>query len=441
MPSDSPRKPEPRGSGRSRDKSGSGAATRYRWRYLVTVAVLIGVLVLLVSGNWFAEEVAANTPAKSDGSHFLTMPARNDPVSANPAQAREIQRQALLAQWLQADQTLCQYQDSTRYPNYSRPIAEHPDQVYPNQLITESHPMRKKGGGTDQEVQIQTTQSRVYLAAGESVQFTIQAKNKSGQMLPLITDRALARGITYNASREAPQSPVAMSDSGREGDQVAGDGIYSGVLNPAQTGLASFNGTIRTELSYTVNGQAGVVLFDVIYSPEVPAIWAGPVRESTEGGALRFILKANVQMPGRYIVHGRVDDARGKPFALVSFNDLLPQGSNDIPLVVAGNLLRDQTPVFPLTLRDVDAYLLKENTDPDRALMPRIEGTAYVSKTYPLKTFSDTEWSSEERSRYLTEFEKDAGLAKNALISFDPDLARQPLPQSVCSQNRNNKTR
>ena len=124
----------------------------------------------------------------------------------------------------------------------------------------------------------------------------------------------------------------------------------------------------------------------------------------------------------------------------MSFNDLLPQGSNDIPLVVAGNLLRDQAPTFPLTLRDVDAYLLKENTDPDRALMPRIEGTAYVSKTYPLKTFSDAEWSSEERSRYLTEFEKDAGLAKNALISFDPDLARQPLPQSVCSQSKNNKT-
>jgi isocitrate dehydrogenase len=50
-----------------------------------------------------------------------------------------------------------------------------------------------------------------------------------------------------------------MSDSGREGDAIAGDGIYSGMLAPAQTGFASFNGTIRTELNYVVNGQTGFV--------------------------------------------------------------------------------------------------------------------------------------------------------------------------------------
>jgi hypothetical protein len=179
----------------------------------------------------------------------------------------------------------------------------------------------------------------------------------------------------------------------------------------------------------------------VIYSSETPAIWSGNIRESTEGGSLRFILKANVNTPGRYIVNGRVDDAKGKPFALVTFNDLLPQGSNDIPLTVVGNLLRDQQPAMPLTLRDVDAYLLKENTDPDRALMPRLEGSAYVSKTYPLKTFSDAEWSSEERSRYITEFSKDVALAKSALLQFDPEQERKPLPQSECSRNKKRKTR
>jgi hypothetical protein len=177
----------------------------------------------------------------------------------------------------------------------------------------------------------------------------------------------------------------------------------------------------------------------VIYSSETPAIWSGNIRESTEGGSLRFILKANVNTPGRYIVNGRVDDAKGKPFALVTFNDLLPQGSNDIPLTVVGNLLRDQQPAMPLTLRDVDAYLLKENTDPDRALMPRLEGSAYVSKTYPLKTFSDAEWSSEERSRYITEFSKDVALAKSALLQFDPEQERKPLPQSECSRNKKAK--
>ena len=131
---------------------------------------------------------------------------------------------------------------------------------------------------------------------------------------------------------------------------------------------------------------------------------------------------------------GRVDDAKGKPFALVTFNDLLGQGSNEIRLTVVGKLLRDQEALFPLTLRDVDAYLLKENSDPDRALMPRIEGAVYLSKNYPLKNFTDAEWSGEERSRYLTEYTKDLDLAKAALLALNPEQTRMPFPESECSQ-------
>jgi hypothetical protein len=80
-------------------------------------------------------------------------------------------------------------------------------------------------------------------------------------------------------------------------------------------------------------------------------------------------------------------------------------------------------------LRDVDGYLLKENTDPDRALMPRIEGKAYVGKPHPLKAFSDAEWQGEERSRYLAEFGKDLALARSALAEFDPGA---PLPPGTC---------
>jgi hypothetical protein len=47
-------------------------------------------------------------------------------------------------------------------------------------------------------------------------------------------------------------------------------------------------------------------------------------------------------------------------------------GSSEVGLTVFGKLMRDLAPALPLTLRDVDGYLLKENTDPDRALMPCI---------------------------------------------------------------------
>jgi hypothetical protein len=152
----------------------------------------------------------------------------------------------------------------------------------------------------------------------------------------------------------------------------------------------------------------------------------GPAREAVENGSLTFYLKADIRSAGRYVVSGRVDDARGKPFALVSFNDVLQTGPNEIKLTVFGKLLRDQEAALPLTLRDVDGYLLRENTDPDRALMPRLEGTVLKGKPHALSGFDDNEWRSEERSRHLAEFGKDAKAARAALGAFDPAALPKP---------------
>jgi hypothetical protein len=78
------------------------------------------------------------------------------------------QRQAELAAWkarlAQAEEQLTDYRRSTQYPNESRPISEHPDQVYPNQPVEESRPLHLGGGQVDPTVTIKTTQSRVYVA-------------------------------------------------------------------------------------------------------------------------------------------------------------------------------------------------------------------------------------------------------------------------------------
>ena len=79
----------------------------------------------------------------------------------------------------------------------------------------------------------------------------------------------------------------------------------------ARAGRAGFNGPIRTQVRYNVNGKNGVGVFDVIYTPELPAVWTGQVREAVENGSLVFVLPVEVRMPGRYVISGRVDDARG----------------------------------------------------------------------------------------------------------------------------------
>jgi hypothetical protein len=392
----------------------------------VVALAMLGALVWSLTDHGAAPVATAAQAPAPQGQPFF------HPVQGNSLPAvdeRSQRRQQLVSNYQLTDHTYCSYLGSSQYPVGSRPMSENSDQDRPNDPVTDMHPMRLQGGGVDTNVQIQTSQSRVYMAANEAVAFSLRAVDGAGKTQPLVITRAVSQGVTYKGTRQTPEVGIPFVDDGSGADPVPNDGAFAGVLAPAQSGLSGFAGTIRTQVSYNVNGRNGVVLFDVIYTPELPAVWSGPPREAVENGSLVFILRADVRMPGRYIVNGRVDDARGKPFALLTFNDVLGPGPNDIRLTMFGKLMRDQEAAMPLTLRDVDGYLLKENTDPDRALLPRLEGKVYTSKNHPLKNFSDAEWQSEERSRYLTEFAKDVKLAKSELQAFDPN---QPLPQSEC---------
>lgn len=359
-------------------------------------------------------QLAAAVPARAPQ-------PRIEPVTVVPA-AQPARRMQVAQDLRLAEHAYCSYRASTRYPFTSRPIAEQPDQVYPNAPVADAHAMRLDGGDTDPNISIQASQSRVWLAAGEGVTFSLRAVDAGGAVLPMVVKRAVAQGLTPNGKRAAAQVTLAFADGA--------NGAVAAVLAPGQTALASFAGAIRTDIRYTVAGRNGKVLFDVLYSPEAPGKWTGQVRDAVEDGSLNFYLKADIRQAGRYVVTGRVDDAKGRPFALATFNDLLSTGPNEVKLTVFGKLLRDVEPAQPLALRDVDGYLLKENADPDRALMPRLEGRAAVAGEHPLESFSGAEWQAEERARYLARFGEDLARARAAFKEFDPQA---PMPPSACA--------
>ena len=98
---------------------------------------------------------------------------------------------------------------------------------------------------------------------------------------------------------------------------------------------------------------------------------------------------------------GRVDDADGKPFAYVSFNEELPAGAQEARFTVFGKLVRDGAPKQPLRLRDVEGFLLKEEGDPDRELLTAQLGPVHTARSYPATAFSEAEWQSPERQAHL----------------------------------------
>lgn len=363
---------------------------RIRWRVVGPAALLCGAAV------WWVASPASTPAARLDpvAQAAAGTPAPRDP---SPAASRALRapfsavglddRQARLALWQQrlqrAQETLESYEAATRYPFDSRPANEHQDQWLTHQVVTGDYPLRLPGTGVVPNLRVHTTQQRVFATGADTVLFTVSATDDNGAPLPLRVVSSVSRSPQdTGGGKAAPLAPVvaqAFVDDGTGGDLQAGDGVFTGRLDPQAEGFGQFAGMIRTEL---------------------------------RDGSLEFMLGANVTQPGRYVITGRVDDASGKPLALVTFNGELGAGAQQVPLQVYGRLVRDQKPAFPLVLHDVEGFLLRPDAYPDRALMPSRDGPVATSRRYALVQFSDAAFSSEETQRYLAEYGKDVTQAQ-----------------------------
>ncbi|KQU75991.1 MULTISPECIES: hypothetical protein [unclassified Rhizobacter] len=381
---------------------------------LVAAACAIGVALMVALS--FGRDAPAGVPAPLPAP--VVTAAVEAPIappavsfSASAVQARRAQLELWQQRLARSEDTLTKYKTSTRYPHEARPLAEHPDQLRPFDPVAEEMPLRTPGGQPAKGVHVRSTQDRVFASGAESVRVTVRAVDDDDRPLPLLVTRAVAFDLP-DARRPAgrPQVPVNFTE--------AADGSLAAVLQPSTQGFSDFAGTIRIQAYLNQAGQLGNVNFDVVYNPLVPAEWAG-VREALQAGSLDFFLKARVAQPGRYVVSARVDDATGKPFALLSFNDEVAVGEQEFRLRLFGKLVRDGRPAFPLTLRDVQGFLLLPDRFPDRAMLPRQAGAVHTSQAYALDSFSDAEWSSEERSRYLAELSKDVDEAKRQVDALN----------------------
>lgn len=367
---------------------------------------------------WWAWPGQAAAPAAVNeaGRSHLALPAASQASASHPQgspftdtalRERLAQRELLLQRLERARVTLATYREQTRYPHESRPIEQHPDQVHPFEPVRESLPLRFPGTkAAVPGVRIVTSQDRVFMSGDETVKVSVAAQDDTGRALPLLVTRAVAFDLP-DPRQAAGRPQLAL-------DFSASDGVHSAQFQPSRTAFADFAGTLRLQVTLSQEGRQGVVNFDVVYQPLVPAAW-GAITERVADGSLDFLVGLIVKQPGRYVVNARVDDARGQPFALVSFNEELGSGAQTARLRVFGKLLRDAAPAMPLRLRDLQGFLLLEDRFPDRAMLARREGVVFTGASHALKAFSADEWRSEERDRYLAELGRDVAQLEGQL--------------------------
>jgi len=409
---------------------------------IVPLLVLLGWLLLRPAASGQIGEWRTNGPnagksasvfgsggkigmSSGTGAMGASMPKGPDPeeLALNDPDPR-----AQHAQWekrlARAQEVYDNYQRTTRYPFESRPADEHADQMYPNREIVETRRLHRQGELTAAKVTLQTSQERIYVAGNETVLFTIAAFDENNSPLPLNVKFATV-GDPPLDNKPSTQKPVfaAFNDQGVQGDSTAADGAWTFQFSPATQGFRNFTGQLRLDIRIEVQSpegiQDGTLYFDMYYTPNPPAVWTGQVREALENGSLNLYLKVNVSQPGLYVATGRFDDASGKPLVLAVHNGELTVGLQEIRFRAFGKLVRDSKASQPLKLRDVDGFLLLEDASPDRAFMPRLPGAVHQTNTYVVEQFSDAEWQSEQRERYLREYLNDIDLARAKLKELE----------------------
>lgn len=381
----------------------------------ITLASMALLWVAMKNGqaNTEPSQTRASTVSATQGFPANAL-AGTDPAELTASANRHRQ---LVNQLAEARQRLESYRSTTVYPPESQPIAMHADVLHPFAPVVEERAAVNAQGIPLSGRHLVTSQDRVYVSGPDSVLLTVAMRDDQQRAAPMRVIRAVAHEV-QDVSHTQTVMPVAVQfeDRGNQGDAMAGDGVFSARLQPSTQSFATTQGTIRVDvdLQSDVGGPIHA-FFDIVYVPQVPAVWSGSVRESMDNGSLDFFLKADMREAGRYIVTARAYDANGKAFALLSFNEELPAGAQEVRLTLFGKLVRDAKPVFPITLRDIEGYILYENRFPDRAMMPRWPQSAYTSRPHGLGEFADSEWNSEQRQRYLKEFGKDVQVAEQNL--------------------------
>ena len=104
----------------------------------------------------------------------------------------------------------------------------------------------------------------------EVVRFFVGCENAStSQPLPCEVHSAVAREAPHMAQAGQPAPvPLEFNDAGRQGDEVAGDGTWTGSFQPSRQGFAMYEGTLRVEFRVRANGNTeGGAFFDILFTP------------------------------------------------------------------------------------------------------------------------------------------------------------------------------
>ncbi|MCB1174107.1 MAG: hypothetical protein KDK39_11095 [Leptospiraceae bacterium] len=251
---------------------------------------------------------------------------------------------------------------------------------------------------------------------------TLYCHNNQGEKLA-ISNLSAKMERWFNRQRFGSLPPISMGDDGTNGDQKAGDKIYTIVV---RTGTQDW-GQMTVTADFEVEGLKHSQRADFYSTPHIVAEFnEGGIRDSVEDGSLYIYVPVNIKKAGYYEFQANLQEAGGdKRFiAHSTVREDFKAGPQNIRFEFFGKIIRDINVDGPYVVREIRGKRHNSPVSKAQAEASRREGTTltaetteplwedieplgkdYTTQAYTVSQFSNTEYDSEEKQRRLQFYE------------------------------------
>ncbi len=262
--------------------------------------------------------------------------------------------------------------------------------------ITDEHGRR----GTN-PISYRFTADRFFVVGKETLKLSLTVW-KGGEKVPVKITEAKARPELSRRPGPASTRPAKWNRYGAAAPLSLSevDGVYRGTFRPIDV-MGKHQGDILLQVGFEhAPGKVQKAAFRIQYTPEkqIPARFTGKFSDEAHDGSLVVEAGIEVFTKGAYVFEVNLFDARGEPAAWTSTRVQLEPGDTKIVLQFFGKVLRDAGSRSPFELKNLRGFRKRPMMNPDREMLRAYDGT-YTTRTYPPESFSNEEWSGDQKDR------------------------------------------
>jgi hypothetical protein len=397
----------------------------------ISVVVAMGLLIglfLVLRGRRGSEASAAAVDAVQADRDDVEAAARRAPK--RPVREGGMFSDAFLTSD-QLTKSLATYKKMAVYPIWSRPHDEgsryllHWNDVAGTQAFFDNEP--------GHELYYLYEADRNHVNYGDAITSTLRVYDGSQKAARF--EIADAYVVIMSGPRQGRYLKLDYHDDGRDGDKIAGDGVFTNRFTPADHDALSTPEQAKLVAEIVIDGKMKLAERQFGYSPR-PVLDVIGLREDLEAGSLAVTVDVDVREAGGYNFQANLVTASGEvPVAWLDMHFNLALGRQQVKLVFFGKAIRDIGASGPFLVRDLRGYLSLSN--PDTTLWWSDEHTI-TTRAYATTDFSPVEWDDDEKRARIANFEKLISETKEQetygtgapakLVELGPDGVRREVP-------------